>query len=264
MSSNKKIILAPICIILIILIVFLVKDNSNSKLRKLTIVEEIASRITSADRSIGIQSNANSAIRWVKDGYTILIPSSSNLSISKQSNRHLEFGAAPTLFDGELSIIDSVMKGRDYDLDKENSSKDYLDSSFYDYVRSYRREDELCAARVNPDDVGSYQLDFSCGNSLTKEYDSQIQFLKVLGLMEKKTAVKVMHQKGDYYEIGMASVRGGSAAILKKEGSTYRVIFIGQEAPRCSLVIKERIPSEVLGSVGNGSCFADDGTYIKK
>lgn len=259
---NLKTTIILIFLILIIAISFVFSQNKrNSELRELTVLEEITIRIKSIDISVNIQNKDNPNFRWIKDGFTILVSATDNFFINKESDKHLEFDIVPELFEKELSIIKKVLNNRGFVLDLENSSTNFSDRSFYDYVQSYKKDNELCVAKVNPDDMGYYQLIFSCGNSLNEAYEEQIHFLNALDLKDKNTIVRLKNQKGDYYEVGVGGVRGGSDAILKKENNNYRVLFVGQESPYCSLIEREDIPNEVLSSIGGGNCFAEDGSY---
>ena len=264
MDYGKKIFWSFLFTVLVIGIILIVsKNNSDANFRKLAVIDEITSRLKSTDHFMDIQNGDGLPFRWIKDGYTILVPSTISFIIKKQGFKDLRSDAVPGLFNREIFIIDSVLKGRGYILDKENSSRNFGDPSFYDYILAYKQDANFCVMSISPDYVKSYQLDFSCGDSLDREYEKQLPFLKVLNLKDKKTSAKIRSQKGDYYEVDVSGTRGGSIAVLKKENDTYRILFIGQEAPQCSLIKKEHIPNEVLISIGDGNCFADDGSYIK-
>ena len=264
MGCSKKIFWPFLFIVLVIGIVLIVgKNNSDTNFQKLAVIDEITSRLSSADPFIDIQNGDGLPFRWVKDGYTILVPPTTSFMVKKQSVGDLKLDAVPALFNKEIFIIDNVLKGRGYILDQENSLKNFADQSFYDYILAYKQDANFCVMSISPDYVKYYQLDFSCGDSLDREYEKQLPFLKVLNLKDKKTSAKIRSQKGDYYEVDVSGTRGGSIAVLKKENDTYRILFIGQEAPQCSLIKKEHIPNEVLISIGGGNCFADDGSYVK-
>lgn len=258
MSYNKKIILIFLILILVIAGMIFNQNKKDKALSNLTLLEEITTRIKTANNSLEIQSKDNSFFRWIKNDYTILVPATSGFFIDKQNNEHLGPEAVPKIFKKELSIIEKVLNDRGFVFNPENSSSNFSDRSFYDYIESYKKGDELCVVRVDPDDRGFYQLSFSCGNSLDYGYKKQIPFLKALELKNEKTTVGIKNQKENYYEVSVNAVRGGSVAVLKKENNTYRVLFIGQESPLCSLIEKENIPSEVLSSIGGGNCFINN------
>ncbi|MFC1623494.1 hypothetical protein ACFL05_00010 [Patescibacteria group bacterium] len=264
MSNKKTILIFSILILVLLIALFLSKNTENKDLQNLTISEEIITQIKSTDDSINIQNKDDASFRWIKNDYTILVSATDNFFINKQSGEYLEFDIVPELFKKELSIVKKVLKDKSFVLDLENSSSDFSDRSFYDYIQSYKKDSSLCVVKVNPDNIGYYQLNFSCGDSLDEAYEEQIPFLEALGLKDKNTVIRLKNQEGNYYEVGFSGVRGGLDAVLKKENNSYRVLYIGQEAPDCSLIEKENIPNETLSSIGKGDCFNDDGSYKKR
>lgn len=233
--------------------------NKTTAPQSLTAFEEIKNELSKLNK---IEIKKESDFKWIKDDYSILIPATENFYINKQNSKITEFDEIPKIFEKEISIAEKILKERGYVFDIKNSSKNFSDHNFYDYIQSYKKGGDMCVIIVNPD---NYQFNFSCSNSLDQKYTEQITFLEALELKGKNATIKIKNQKDNYYEVGIGYARTGQTAILKKSAQNeYRVLYIGQEAPSCKLINKENIPDEVLVSIGNGSCFDDDGNYIIK
>ena len=177
----------------------------------------------------------------------------------------------PSIYEKELSIAEKMFLERGYVLNKNNSSVDEFDKRLYDYVQTYTKGDELCAVIVNADcssyggsgmDI-SHELRVSCGNTLKEASNEQIPFLETLELKDTNSVVRVNNQSGDFFQLGVGGFRGGQTAVVKKEGETYRLLLMAQEGPSCELIEKEQIPHEILSSIGGGSCWTDDGGYVR-
>jgi hypothetical protein len=186
------------------------------------------------------------------------VPAEKSLTIHKPEEGCLDRGLVPGIFSDELAIAKKVFQQRGFVLNGYNSSFNVLDNRLYDYVQAYKKNGEICIISVNPD-CSSYEgsgltmahgIYIACGNGLEKAKEKQIPFLKILDLKDKKAIVRIRKQIGDFFQVGVGYRRTGSSAIIKKEGNSYRVLFVGQEAPSCELIKKEGIPDEVLSSVG--------------
>lgn len=255
---NIKLISILIGLVLFVVGILFFNKINNSK--NLTAFEEIKSKINK--QQIEIKTKEDAYFRWVKDGYAMLLPATENFYIYNQSNDILDSNKVPALFENEISVVKNILEDRGFILSKENSSKDFSDRTFYDYIQSYEKENDLCVVVVNPDNhVSGYQFSLSCGKFLEKAHEAQVPFLEALDLKGKIAIIRAKNQKDNYYEIGIGYVRGGETAVLKKEGDSYYILYKGQEAPSCELINKENMPDEVLTSIGDGSCFDDNGDY---
>ncbi|MFQ5662162.1 MAG: hypothetical protein ACE5F2_02845, partial [Candidatus Paceibacteria bacterium] len=244
---GKIVFLGIIAIAMVGTIIFLLFDtyeNKERELGKLSVVNELITRFKSIDSESDIQTKSFS-FRWNDDsGYSILVPSTESFLIAKPRVGCFERDLVQNIFDKELFIAKKVFIERGFMLDITNSSVDTLDDQFYDYIQAYKKDDELCSVVVNPD-CSSYQgsngetahqLKVSCGNTFSEARVEQIPFLETLELRNKNSIVRIKNQSGQFFEVGVGSVRGGSTAILKKENDNYRILFIGQESPSCSLI----------------------------
>lgn len=238
---------------------------------ELSAIEEVIYHFDQNSNIPAYAFHEKAGIHWNNgDGYTIVIPADKSFFIAKSDKGCLDRNIVPSIFKDELFISEEVFKKRGFDLDENNSSYDILDDRLYDYTQTYKKGDEVCTIIVNPD-CSSYAgsgltvahtLSVSCGIYSQKLQDEQMPFLKALDLKDKDATVRIIKQRGDFFEVGFGFQRTGSVAVLKREGGSYRVLFIGQEAPSCELIEKESIPSEVLSSIGGGGCFAENGEYI--
>ncbi|NIS38285.1 hypothetical protein GWN26_07170, partial [Candidatus Saccharibacteria bacterium] len=236
---------------------------------------ELMARLEAIDSESYIQARKSNftSFRWNDgEGYNIVVPATESFFIVKPKEG-CPFDREKTVgfFSKELSAAEKVFAERGFVLDVRNSSTGASDKSLYDYIQSYKKNDEMCAVAVDPD-CSSYQgggtemahqLRVSCGSGFAEARAEQIPFLDALDLKNTNSALRIGSRSGDFFRVGVGGFRAGSAAILKKEGDSYRVLFIGQEGPPCSLLEKEQIPHEVLSSIGGGSCFTDDGRYIR-
>jgi len=271
MNKSRKILILGIgAVIVVSAVIFLFENKNEEELRKLSITGELIARFESMDSKSYIQTE-RSSFRWNdEDGYSILVPATEHFFIVDTKAGCPELvnpeKTPPHIYKKELTTAEKVFTERGFVLNKNNSSTSTSDRHFYDYVQAYTKENDLCTVVVNADCVGkkmAHTLSVSCGNTFAEAQAEQLPFLKALELKDTNTIVRVRKQSGAFFQLGVGWLRGGMSAVLKKEGETYRVILMRQEAPYCSLIEKEQIPYEVLSSIGGGSCFTDDGGYIR-
>lgn len=252
--NNKKIVLLSVCFFILFLssIFFFNKNNDDTNLQNLTIFDEVKIKINDIANT---RSKDRVNFRWIKEGYTILVPANNNFYINKQSDTHLEFTEVPNLFKSEINITEDILQDNNFVFNKNNSSKNFSDRTFYDYIQSYQKDDELCVIKINPDDLGYYQFSFVCGNSLNQVYEEQLPFLEALNYKNTNNFARLINKSEDFYQVGVGGYRGGSTAILKKEGAIYRVLYISQEDPNCEEIENENIPNSVLELFNIKGCW---------
>ncbi|MBU1557560.1 hypothetical protein KKC45_01205 [Patescibacteria group bacterium] len=250
------------------------KDYDNS-LRGLSITDELVAHFKLIDSESNIQIKTSTFSWKGDDGYRILIPTTESFFVAKHRNPLSDFRIIPNQhYYQELAIIKQVFAKRDFILDEKNSSKNILDKSFYDYIQAYKNGVELCEVIVNPDsssygsetnfDTG-YKLSVSCGNTFDKVYSEQIPFIKAVKNFKpeyKNLIVRIHEHSGDFFKVGVGGFRGGSSAVIKKEGENYRVLYISQEDPSCSLIEEENIPNETLKLFNIKGCYGGDNGFI--
>ena len=241
--------------------------SKEKNLQNLSIAAELMIRLASINSNdsnvyVGIES---SSVKWDDgDGYTIRIPSAESFFIAKHNTGLLDRDQVLSTFHHELSAVRKIFTERGFVLDVLNSSNDMSDRSFYDYVQSYRNNEYLCTALVDPDYSSypksgrqlAYRMHVSCGEVYVfdRVQDEQIPFLKALDLRSKKMTAVEGIKSGQFSTVSVSGMRGGGFAIVKREGEQYRVLFQGQEAPPCSLAEKEKIPDDLLSAIAPWRC----------
>jgi len=252
----------------------LIKESDfNDSLKSLSVVDELKIRFKNIDKTSDIQSDQS--IIWWNDenGYNLNFPANESFFVAKEEKNHIDQSLiAYEYFYKELALVKQVFTNRGFILNKNNSSDDFTDNRFYDYIQAYERGNELCVVLVNLDCTsyrsGNYDkachLVLSCGNSLEEAQIEQIPLLNALDYKNRNNIAMIRNQLGDFYEVIVSGRRGGSTAIMKKEGENYRVLYISQEDPFCSLIEEENIPNEVLKAFEINGCFGDNGSNYKR
>lgn len=276
--GNKKLLNLKILITLIFLLTigFAFSFLKNPTLKNLSVTEELTARFKAIDKNSTIQ-NQDYGMWWDNnEGYSIIASTSESILVAKDfSSPGLESNMIPDgIFKRELAIVKTVFTDRGFILNKNNSSARTDDQKFYDYVQAYEKDNYLCTVTISAEassypgsgkngkaEMG-YLLFVSCTDKLAEAEVEQIPFLDALNLKNKEEVAQLINSEGDYFHVETHFRRAGSAVILKKENGNYRVLLISQEAPRCSLVNKEKIPLSVLTSIGGGDCYANDGAYV--
>lgn len=252
--------------------------DSSSSFKNLSLTEELSFKFRSIDINSVIQKQ-NSKIWWNNnEGYSIIASTSESIFVAKDfSGPLLDSNMIPgEMFKRELDVTKSVFTERGFILNKNNSSTSTDDQKFFDYVQAYEKDNYLCAITVNAE-VSSYPssgtgeqakmgylLYVGCTDKLALAEVEQIPFLDALNFKNKEQVAELINSEDNYFHVEIHGRRAGQAVILKKENDKYRVLLISQEAPFCSLIDKEKIPSSVLTSIGGGDCYADNSTYIKR
>jgi hypothetical protein len=277
--KKRKVLILKIFLTLIFLLAaclafFYFKDQS---FKNLSITEELSSRFKAIDKNAIIQKT-DYEMWWNNDeGYSLLASSSESIFIAKDFRGQLSEPetVADGIFKKELDITKTVFASRNFTLNINNSSVDPEDQRFFDYVQAYEKGNYLCTVTVSSEVAtypGSgfgenakmgYLMYVVCSDKLVLAEAEQLPFLDALGLKNKEQVAQLINFDGDYFHVEIHGRRAGQAAILKKEDGKYRVLLISQEAPRCSLIDKEKIPATVLGSIGGGDCFSDNGAYLQ-
>ncbi|MBU1558060.1 hypothetical protein KKC45_03800 [Patescibacteria group bacterium] len=215
------------------------------------------------DKDYDVKKEPQNIIWNDGDGYNILIPAKESFVIAKTGLSPVEFSlVADTYFNEELSITDMFFKERGFVLDPINSSTSTSDSSFYDYLQSYKKDKELCVIKVNPDNIS---LSVSCGNTFDESYTEQIPFIKAIKDFKPEYTnlmVRIHEHSGDFFKVGVGGFRGGSSAVIKKEGNNYRVLYISQEDPYCKFIENENIPDKTLKLFKINGCY--EGGKLKR
>jgi|GEM_PF-1594905 len=275
---NKKILNFKIIAVLIFFIGigFVFSFLTNPTFKNLSVTEELSARFKAIDKNSTIQ-NQDYGMWWDNnEGYSIIASTSESILAAKDfSSPGLEPNMIPDgIFKRELAIVKTVFTDRGFILNKNNSSTSMDDQRLFDYVQAYEKDNYLCTVTVSAEASSypgsgkngkaeeGYLLSVSCTDRLAEAEDQQIPFLDALNFKNKEQVAQLINSDGNFFHVEIHGRRAGSAVILKKENGKYRVLLISQEAPRCSLINKEKIPSSVLTSIGGGDCYSDNGTYV--
>jgi len=166
-----------------------IKQDMDVSLSELSAIDEIIYRFDQSDSIPAYTLIDKSRIWWNDDdGYSIIIPSTKSIFIPKPDKGCLDRGLVPSIFNEELAISKDVFERKGFVLNSNNSSIDASDNNFYDYVQTYRKDDEICALVVNSD-CSSYQgsgfelahsIFISCGNALKEAQAARMPYLGFL------------------------------------------------------------------------------------
>lgn len=267
-------------VVLIIIMVFFViwKLQSNTPtsnlddtaLAQLSLTDELATRFTTVNSSLDIHQRPDKTVWWnTAEGYSIRMNATESIQAAKANVKIVaQNDVVDTYFLPEITIVHNTFMRRGFTLDTDNSSRTTADERFFDYVQAYQKGDTLCTTVVNPEyssyDGGgtdmAYTLTVSCADTLTQEAEGQQPLLDALDLRAKDATAYIGNQVGDFFVVQVNYRRGGTRAVLKKEGATYRVLLVSQEEPPCKLLDEEKVPPEVRTIIGGG-CFDENGTF---
>ncbi|MCK5212107.1 hypothetical protein KAJ89_05380 [Candidatus Parcubacteria bacterium] len=231
--------------------------------------QELTLKLKSAISDIDIKLQTESSLWWNdEDGYSILVPGIESMEIYKDDGVGADDFTQSNFVGELLAIVEQVLSARGYILDKRNSSVDETDRRFYDYIRAYENDEELCVIRVNPD-YSSHgcsdnmfmcnTIEITCANDLFGSQTEQRPFLEALNLKNKEAIVRIEKQIGDYFQVAVGSRRTGSMTLIKKENTGLRLLYMSQEDPSCEIIEKENIPNNVLEGFGIKGCWTSEG-----
>lgn len=275
--QQKKMVLATVASLVILACVFVTwgfQSRYNASLAQLPITEELAARFADANPALDIHAQESASLWWdSSDGYSFIIPVTEPALLTAVLKPFADVNIPETFFRKELTVADEVFVRRGFVRNSLNSSTSTLDTHLYDYVQAYEKGKTLCVATVSADyssypgsGIGAnakmgYLLTVSCGVELPDIQEEQRAISNALGPRYKGLAVQVDHRDGDFIAAGIRGRRAGMLALLKREGDTYRVLLVTQEAPPCTIIDTEKIPASILSAIGNGACYESSGKY---
>lgn len=276
-SRQKKMVIATVASLVILVYVFLTwefKSRYNASLAQLPVTEELTARFVDANPALDIHAQESASLWWdSSDGYSFIIPATEPALLAAVLEPFVDVNIPETFFRNELIIADEVFVRRGFVRNSLNSSTSTLDTHLYDYVQAYEKGETLCVATVSADyssypgsGIGAnakmgYLLTVSCGDALPDIQEEQRAISNALGPRYKGLAVQVDRRDGDFIVAGLRGRRAGMLSLLKREGDTYRVLLVTQEAPPCIILDTEKIPASILSAIGNGACYESSGKY---
>ncbi|MEY3784071.1 MAG: hypothetical protein RLZZ230_393 [Candidatus Parcubacteria bacterium] len=234
---------------------------------RFSVTEELRVRFLNIDPTLFVSMQTRSSLWWIDEGRSYVVPATESLLVAEPTAEiNYDSPVADRYYGRVLKIAREVFVQRGFVEDKINSSTTTADESFADYVLAYKKEAELCTITVNPElssysgggENMSYKLEVNCGNTLTKAKQEQLPLLDALAIQDINTVAVPVKSDGYFVEVNIHGRRGGTSAVLKKEGDAYRIIIESQDIPTCELVDLEQIPNKVLSSLGGGKCWKED------
>lgn len=192
---------------------------------------------------------------WISDdGWNILVENTHHVTIRiPASSIPNNIEPVRTNFSIKFQkIIASIMKKHDLLISNKSSSMSTADKRYYDYIQAYEGSGLLCTALTNADrfsDVSTYdkmviEMQLNCADNkrFEAEYERQLPFLK--GLNEKNSVISRLEVKNNVARMQIRGRRTGAEAFLYKSGNAWKKIIVSQQAPQCSELIRNNIPTE--------------------
>lgn len=276
-SQQKKIATVMVVSLVILICLFVTwefRSRYNSSLAHLSVIEELTARFADANPALDIHAQESASLWWdSSDGYSFIIPTTEPALLAAVLEPFADVNIPEIFFRKELTIADEVFARRGFVRNSLNSSTSTLDTHLYDYVQAYEKGKTLCVATVSADygsypgsGIGAnakmgYSITVSCGDALPDIQEEQRIISNALGPRYRGFAVQVDRRDGDFIVAGLRGRRAGMSSLLKREGDTYRVLLVSQEAPPCIILDTEKIPSSILNTIGNGACYESSGKY---
>ncbi len=143
--------------------------------------------------------------------------------------------------------------------DINNSSIDYTGLPFYDYSRSYVREEVRCQIQVLSDlsPSGRIQTEVKCSNKVDEAISQQLGYLKALEkfweeespdskFSKENTFVEISKEADKYFNMIVSSYPGGGYLVVgMKKGDDLEILYSFQDYILCESIDGYEIPKEV-------------------
>jgi hypothetical protein len=232
----------------------------DSRLKQLSVIDELSGRFQKIKDSNSIEKNVQHySFLWIDEGYYFSVPTVDNIMVSNsQSGSDTDLNH---YFPKQFSMASQVLEDRGY----KRMMIDYSTSTFDygPYEKFYVKDSNICKIDLNID-INYLVVACSDISAEIKAKAEQKPIIDSLNYKGKHIGISIISKSGIFFQVSEWYAPGGQTDILKKEGNTYRLILRTQESPYCSLMDKEKIPKEVLTSIGNGGCYLDNGTEYRK
>ncbi|MFA6427571.1 MAG: hypothetical protein WCW16_03965 [Candidatus Magasanikbacteria bacterium] len=261
--SNSSLVLPVLAAVLVLSIGInvsqvITEKNLDNTLKQLPPTAELMARFKLSDKTSLVQSSSADVLWTDNEGYTYNIPAQTSFKIVKQIP---QASLVPSVmmndyFKKELDISNTLFTERKFILNEENSVINDMVAT-----KAWQKDGELCVITIaNDTSLDEPSLTTACTNQLEEVKDAQRPVIDALHLKGEGQTAKLIHQNGSFFEFSVfGQGPGGQIGILKKEQNTYRTLFLGNGIPECTLVDKEKIPSDVLSSISSGNCMTQDG-----
>lgn len=147
--------------------------------------------------------------------------------------------------------IDAVMQAQGFSRNLRNSSRNFFDDRFYDYIRAYERGPVKAVFSASPDcwsrtGVGAmyYSLTFAYTLDYAKNAKAQVPYLDDLRL-GSDVVIHVAKRQMPWAVVNVNYRRTGHYIIAKRISGAWMQVFAGQDMPSCDLVNTWKIPASI-------------------
>jgi len=207
-----------------------------------TVIDSLWQSLNDSFLDVSFSEPAASSQWWISDdGWSISVPNAVSVTSSNPQAKELN------------GLISKIFLDNGFALNAANTSKSEAENEFYDYIVAFQKGETRCTLKTDGDN-GEYTV--ACSNHLQEAHEEQIPYLKALD--RRDVIVNVRERIGDFVWLDVHLRRTGNLALVKDEGGEMRLIFSGQEAPPCDLMIENEVPKEVYGT-----CNGDAGNIVE-
>ncbi len=175
-------------------------------------------------------------------------------------------------------VIPPIFLQNSFTQNKLNSSSSEDDETLYDYILAFEKDDTKCTLITNPE-ITSHGTDFNnagirimlaCSENINQRYREQLPFLKALYAGRGQVGYEVVDIRktvGDFALLGLGARRTGATGVFKKIDGSWQLLYVTQEQPLCSIIVKYDIPVEIYGStesqhIPSTACFDKSGRML--
>jgi len=222
-----------------------------------TVINSVLQSLNNSSLPIEFLSPVKSSQWWISDdSWSIIDPNAVSI-ISSIGTFEGEYSSSANPLNPlakELNdLISKIFLDNGFTLNALNTSKSEAHNDFYDYIVAFQKGETRCTLKTDGD-YKKYSV--ACSDRLQEAYEEQIPYLKVLN--NRNSIVRVKERIGDFVWLSVHLRRTGFLALMKDKGGEIKLIFTGQEAPPCDLMIKNQVPKKVYGA-----CYDTSGNIIE-
>jgi hypothetical protein len=208
-----------------------------------------------ATSSLKFSPDGKYGMWWVSDdGWSILIPEVESIGI-------VSAGAAEELKSEDsfthqlINATGDYFSSTGFIKSDQNSSRSFIDETFYDYIQAYQKGEERCVVVVNPDEMWQKNgetgemkpvanISVMCSeNTFSENYEAQLPFLQALD--ERSAVIEVQTASDVAAKVSVNWRRTGAFALLVKVDGEWTKIYQGQDQPSCEVLEENNFPEEI-------------------
>lgn len=246
-------------LLLPVLIVFLVGGGfiSGSSRSDSLSIDSVISQVTEkikehSSKEMELKQVSDYSLWWVDDeGYSIINDSSRGIELQIQGCD----SENPRDFSRDIqSLIDDIteiLSSNGFVINKNNTSDDFSDEKFYDYVVAFEKAETRAVIVLSPDcwSTGSEPFHqsfyFAYTDQFVENQTEQLPYLKDLDLRDGEV-IHIEKLVDDFALIDVNYRRSGHFIIAKRIENKWQEIFGGQDVPNCALLRKWDVPADFI------------------